>query len=224
MLTHQTAARTSQPDYWQIDDPPSKRMIMKEALHLFAQKGIEGVTVREIGARAGYTNAALFKFFATKDALALDLFERCYLALFESLSAAARPELPFADRLHGIVTVFVRQMERDPDALLFVQDQLRSMWPRVSPGIRRHSILGLIRATLKQGVRENRVRSTANLNLLIASISGTLQQFARMLSFGEFRGRATAWSGELEQIILRIVSPAQLEINASKSFRRGELQ
>ena len=206
MLTQRTAANANQPDYWQIDDPPSKRMIMKQALHLFAQKGIEGVTVREIGAQPGYTNAALFKFFATKDALALDLFERCYVALFESLSAAARPELTFSDRLHGVVTVCVVRMERDPDALLFVQDQLRSMWPRVSPDIRRRSILGLIRATLEQGVRENKVGSTADLNLLIAAISGTLQQFARMLSFGEFRGRATAWSGELERIILRIVS------------------
>ena len=208
MLTQRTAANANQPDYWQIDDPPSKRMIMKQALHLFAQKGIEGVTVREIGAQAGYTNAALFKFFATKDALALHLFERCYVALFETLSAAARPELSFSDRLHGVVTVFVGRIERDPDALLFVQDRLRSMWPRVSPAIRRRSILGLIRATLEQGVRESKVGSTADLNLLIAAISGTLQQFARMASFGEFRGRPAAWSGELERIILRIVSPA----------------
>lgn len=208
MLTYKTLQSVVPSGYLLADDPPSKRMILKEALRLFARKGIDAVSVREIGDCAGYTNAALFKFFATKDALALHLFERCYVALFESLSAEARPELSFSDRLHGIVTVFVLRMERDPDALLFVQDQLRSMWPRVSPGIRRRSILGLIRATLKQGIREHKVRSTADLNLLIAAISGTLQQFARMLSFGEFRGRATAWSGELERIILRIVSPA----------------
>jgi hypothetical protein len=105
------------------------------------------------------------------------------------------------------VAVFISQIDRDPDAFLFVQDQLRQMWPRVPRNIRRHSILALIRATLEQGVRENKVRSTAHLNMLIAAISGTLQQFARMLSFGEFRGPAGNWSGELEQIILRIVSP-----------------
>jgi AcrR family transcriptional regulator len=182
-------------------------MILKEALRLFAQRGIDAVTVRDIGNRAGYTNAALFKFFATKDALALYLFERCYLALFESLSAAVRPEMPFAERMHAIVTVFVSQIDRDPDALLFVQDQLRQMWPRVSRSTRRHSILGLLRAALEQGVRENKVRSSANLDLSIAAISGTLQQFARMASFGEFRGPAGKWSGELERIVLRIVSP-----------------
>jgi AcrR family transcriptional regulator len=204
MLTPRTAPRF---DYLLDDDPPSKRMILKEALHLFAQRGIDAVTVRDIGDRAGYTNAALFKFFPTKDALALYLFERCYLALFESLSAPTRPKTPFADQMRAMVAVFVSQIERDPDACLFVQDQLRQMWPRVSRATRRRSILALIRTTLEQGVRENKVRSTANLNLLIAAISGTLQQFARMLSFGEFRGSAGEWSGELEQIILRIVSP-----------------
>lgn len=188
-------------------DPPSKRMILKEALHLFAQRGIDGVTVRDIGAQAGYTNAALFKFFATKDALALYLFERCYLALFEDLAAAVRADRDFAAQLHAMVMAFVSQIERDSDAFLFVQDQLRQMWPRVSRDTRKRSILALVRSTLEQGVRENKVRPTANLNLLIAAISGTLLQFARMLSFGEFRGPAGRWSGELEQIIWRMVAP-----------------
>jgi AcrR family transcriptional regulator len=207
MLTYKTLQSVVPSGYLLADDPPSKRMILKEALRLFARKGIDAVSVREIGDCAGYTNAALFKFFATKDALALYLFERCYMALFESLSDAARPDMLFVDQLHAIVTVFIAQIERDPDAFLFIQDQLRSMWPRVSRSFRRHSILSLIRATLEQGVREKKVCSSADLNLLIAAISGTLQQFARMLSFGEFRGPAANWSGELEQIIVRIVSP-----------------
>ena len=207
MLTNKETQSITQSDYLLMDDPPSKRKVLKEALHLFAQRGIDGVTVRDIGDRAGYTNAALFKFFPTKDALALYLFERCYLVLFESLSATAGPKMPFADQLHAIVTVFISQIERDPDAILFVQEQLRQMWPRVSRTTRRHSILALIRATLEQGLRENKVYPMANLNLLIAAISGTLQQFARMASFGEFRGPVRNWTGELEQIILRIVSP-----------------
>jgi hypothetical protein len=81
------------------------------------------------------------------------------------------------------------------------------MWPRVSRSVRRRSILALIRAVLEQGMREDKVRPGADLNLLIAAISGTLQQFARMLSFGEFRGAASDWAAELERILVRIVSP-----------------
>lgn len=195
-----------QHDYWLAGDPPSKRMIMQEALHLFAQKGVEAVTVRDIGDRAGYTNAALFKFFASKDALALCLFEFCYAALFQRLSAALRPGMPFPERIHEIVTVFLSELDRDPDAFLFVQDQLRAMWPRVLRSVRRQSILGLIRSALQQGVLEGCVSPDADLKLLIAAITGTLQQFARMLSFGEFRGSAANWSAGLEGILLRIVA------------------
>ena len=207
MLTKNRAARTDlQADYLSAGDPPSKRMILKEALHLFAQRGIDAVTVRDIADQAGYTNAAMFKFFPTKDALALYLFEQCYLAMFESLSSAVRPDMPFADQLHGIVNVSVASMDRDLDAFLFVQDQLRHMWRRVSPSVRKCSILAVIRATLEQGVREGRVSPEANTSLLIAMITGTMQQFARMLSFGEFRRPASDYAGELENIVLRSVS------------------
>lgn len=197
----------NQRDYWLAGDPPSKRMILQEALRLFARQGVDSVTVREIGDKAGYTNAALFKFFHTKDSLALYLFERCYSAMYEDLSAAVDAETAFLPRFHALIAAFTAQLDRDPDAFLFVQDQLRNMWPRVSRGTRKHTILGLIRSTLEQGLQENRVRSTADLTLLVATIVGTIQQFARMLSFGEFSKPASNWTAELEQILLRAVAP-----------------
>lgn len=196
-----------QRDYWLAGDPPSKRMILQAALRLFARQGVDAVTVREIGDKAGYTNAALFKFFPTKDALALYLFERCYSALYEDLSAAVASETAFLPRFRALISAFTAQLDRDPDAFLFVQDQLRNMWPHVSRGTRKHTILGLIRVTLEQGLQENKVRSTADLSLLAATIVGTIQQFARMLSFGEFSHPASNWTAELEQTLLRAVAP-----------------
>jgi TetR/AcrR family transcriptional regulator, repressor of fatR-cypB operon len=192
--------------YLAADDPPSKREILRTALRLFAQKGVEAVTVREIAAAAGYTNPALFKFFATKDALALHLFECCYLQLFDRLKAATAGLGTFADRLSAILAVFFRQLEQDPDAFLFVQDHLRAMWPHVSAATRRKSVLLLIRQTLEQGKQEGAVRG-ANSNLMVAAIAGTLQQFARMFHFGEFRGEVRDWLPEMEGILRRMIAP-----------------
>lgn len=192
--------------YSSVSDPPSKRKILAAALHLFALKGVHAVTVREITGEAGYTNPALFKFFATKDALALHLFECCYLRLFERLNAAAGGGLPFDGQLSAILDVFFSQIEEDAEAFLFVQDHLREMWPRVSRATRRKSILALIRSTLEQGVRENSVTAAASPDLLVAAIIGTLQQFARMFYFGEFNGRARDWAPEIEIIVRRTVA------------------
>jgi AcrR family transcriptional regulator len=199
--------QASDEAYATAGDPPSKRRILDAALRLFARKGIDAVTVREIAAEAGYTNPALFKFFATKDALALHLFESCYLQLFDSLHTAAADGLPFDERLSAILAVFVSALERDPEAFLFVQDRLREIWPRVSRQTRRKSILALIRSILQQGVREGAVDATLPLDLLVAAFTGTLQQFARMLYFGDFKGPARDWSPALETILRRLVQP-----------------
>ena len=73
MLTTNTKDHEEPPfraAYSAVEDPPSKRKILQAALHLFVQRSVDGVTVREIAAEAGYTNPALFKYFPTKEAAA----------------------------------------------------------------------------------------------------------------------------------------------------------
>src|SRR5215471_1914464 len=192
MLTTRKTGRKSPhvaaPPYLSPEDPPSKRRILQSALRLFAEKGVDAVTVRDIAGHAGYTNPALFKFFTTKDALGLHLFERWYLRFFGNLKSALDDASSFEGRLTALLDVSFSCLEQDPAAFLFVQDHLRQLWPRVSGSVRRKSILVLIRHMLEQGIREGAVDSTVNPGLLVAAITGTLQQFARMYHFAEFRG------------------------------------
>src|SRR5581483_1709939 len=192
--------------YLSADDPPSKREILRTALRLFADKGIDAVTVREIAEGAGYTNPALFKYFATKDALALHLFERCYGQLSDRLRTATAGATTFDERLAAIAEACIEQIESDADAFLFVQDSLRIMWPRVSAATRRTSILSLIRRTLVDGMADGVVRETSP-DLLVAAITGTLQQFARLLHFGQMKGSARAWLPGIQDLITRLVAP-----------------
>jgi len=210
MLTTHIGADVSWPAetaYSSSGDPLSKQKILRAALHLFAQRGVHAVTVREIAAEAGYTNPALFKFFATKDALAMHLFERCYLQLFERLYQACKGRSAFEDRLAAILEVFFSQIEHDADAFLFIQDHVRVMWPHVSRQTRKKSILWLIRSVLQQGVRKGEVIGGLDIDLLVAAITGTLQQYARMVQFGEFKGQVRERLPEMSAIIRRIVKP-----------------
>ena len=194
------------PAYLKADDPPSKRKILQTALRLFAEHGVDAISVRRIAEEAGYTNPALFKFFDTKDSLALYLFESCYLQLFDHLNAAIGNVGTLEEQLDALLDVFLAQLEQDLDAFLYVQDNLRQFWPRVSAKARRKSILGLIRALLRRGIEEGSIRRT-DVNLLVAALTGTLQQFARMLHFREFAGGPNNWRAPLKTLIRHIVTP-----------------
>lgn len=121
--------------------------------------------------------------------------------MFEQLKLATSTSHRFDARLAAILEVFFAQMEQDMEAFLFVQDHLREMWPRVSKRLHKKSMLALLRTVLQQGVAEGAVSATLNLDLLVAATAGTLQQFARMLYFREFKGRVRSWSPELESMM-----------------------
>jgi AcrR family transcriptional regulator len=191
--------------YVSPDDPPAKQEMLKAALKLFVRDGVRETNIRAIAAESGYTNPALFKHFRGKDALALHLFERCYLELAGRLDAALAPKGAFAEKLRALLGVFATFIEENPEAFLFIHDQLRDYWPKVSRRVKRESLLQKIRAILQQGVKEGSVRSDVRLDLLVAALVGFLMQFARMSYFGEFKGPAQDWTGELEQVCRALV-------------------
>jgi AcrR family transcriptional regulator len=204
MLT--SYAATMPPSYLKEDDPPSKRMILQTALRLFANHGVDAITVRRIAQDAGYTNPALFKFFESKDSLAIYLFECCYLQIFDCLQVAIDNASTSEQQIDAVLDVFLAQLEQNLEAFLFVQDHLRQFWPRVSAKTRRKSILYLIKGVLQRRIEEGSLNQT-ELNLTLASLTGTLLQFARMRYFGEFTNKPSSWRAPLKALIHKMLPP-----------------
>jgi AcrR family transcriptional regulator len=158
-----------------------------------------------IGEEAGYTNPAMFKFFPSKDALALHLFERCYARLHGSVAAAARGE-DFETALRAVVDALVAAMEEDLEAVLFVQDSLRELWPRLPARDRKHSIIASLRALFERGIRGGRVSGFSSPDVPIAILLGSMAQLARMSYFGELSRSPAAWRSELDLAIGRMMT------------------
>lgn len=199
------------PFYVLPNDAPAKQKILIAALKLFVRDGLGETSVRDIAKVSGYSNPALFKHFPSKDALAAYLFERCYLELFHLISRAARSEGNFAAKQHAVFTAYMAALEQDQDAVLFVQDNLRHFWLRMPGDVRKHSILGEVKMLLESGQKEGVVTKAIDIGLLTAAWTGTLQQFARVRSFGDF---AEPKSGQpsrrilaaLEALLMRMVA------------------
>jgi len=190
--------------YLRADDAAGKRDILTAALHLFVRDGLCETTIRDIAKSAGYSNPVLFKHFDSKDHLARHLFEQCYLGLFADIDRALAGESGFRAELRALIESYLRALDEDRDAVLFVQDNLRHFWPRVAPHVRSSSIVGRVHALLERGRSAKQVTDRLSLDLLTVGWLGILQQFGRAWYFGDFTGKAVRHREQLEELLMRM--------------------
>jgi len=193
------------PFYVTGDEPEAKQKILIAALELFVRDGLCETSIRDIARVSGFTNPALFKHFAGKDALADYLFERCYLELFRLVTSAIATGRTFQEKQQAVVNAYLAALGRDQYSVLFVQDWLRHFWPRMPAEVRRHSILGKIKELLSSGREEGAVTKEIDIHLLTTAWVGTLQQFARARYFGEFRQSTKQLANQLSKLLTQLV-------------------
>lgn len=187
--------------YIEAGDAPAKRRILEEGLRLFAERGLSATSIRDIADAAGYTNPALYKHFATKEALALALFERCYQEQVARLTRALATCEGFEAQFHAYLVSFARLYDEHPHAVIFTTDNLASLWPHVSPDLGKRTLLTLTRELLQDGRRQGFVARDADLALQISLVSGYLAQVTRQLYLGAMKGPAKSLTRKSERIL-----------------------
>lgn len=114
----------------------TRARIEAAALSLFASRGVDGASMRDIAGAVGVTEGALYRHFASKDELARALFLSRYGALARGVEAirASRPD--FAGRLDALVGMFAAAFDDDPAGFAYVlvsqHEHLRNL-PAASP-------------------------------------------------------------------------------------------
>lgn len=97
-----------------------KGAIERSALELFAERGIDGTSIRMIAERAGVTEGALYRHHASKDDLVRSLFFQ-YFEAFAHLMEKAEGENDDIDSVIGaMVTGFFKAFDDDPKGFTFV--------------------------------------------------------------------------------------------------------
>lgn len=191
--------------YTSPGDPPSKQAILKAALTIFARDGVAGSSIRVIALESGYTNPAIFKFYRTKEALALFLFERCYNECLAVLRVALGRQDGFPSKLRAAVRSLTDFVDAHPEAFFFVQDNLRVYWPKLSKDTRRYSLMAEFRKLIELGRSEGRVSSNMPIELQLAAVLGFLSQLARMNYFEELKQNITRQTDQVESMILMML-------------------
>lgn len=194
------------PFYIREDDPPAKREILRAAMKLFSEQGLAATSIRDIARESGYTNPALYKHFASKEELALHLFEACHRRVWTLCQSAIVGANGFDDKLERYIGQVLELVDEDPEAMAFLSDSARVLWPKAGPTVRRRTMIGLARSLMSSAPQPRQRRSAVNLEVAAACVQGTLAEVARMLQVGVIPGPAVRWKADLVELLRRIAS------------------
>lgn len=186
-------------------DPASKQQILKSALRLFVRNGPSDPTAREIAALAGYSNPTIFKYFGTKDKLALYLFKLCYQRVTGEFHRAVDFERPFRENLQAILGAHQRLTEGNLDVYLYSTEHTRRYWQFLSAEWRNQRIGLLLTRLFEKGKAEGAVSQNVDTYTVVVAVLGLLFQSARMCYYGDdVPGPAGDWNVAMENIILKM--------------------
>lgn len=94
-----------------------RRLILDAAQKVFAREGLEGSSLRLIAAEAGYTPAALYFHFQSKEAIYAELLQESLGRLGEAVAEGAPAQIEPADRLRRAGMAFFGYYARHPGEL-----------------------------------------------------------------------------------------------------------
>lgn len=102
------------------DGAATRARIEKEALRLFARKGVEGATIRDLSQAVGVADAALYRYFGSKEAIAAELFTRHYGLLARRVAEIGAREQTFDACVHALVDLLCSLFDDAPDVFAFI--------------------------------------------------------------------------------------------------------
>jgi AcrR family transcriptional regulator len=181
-----------------------KADIERHALSLFARKGIEATTIRDIAVAGGLAEGTMYRHWKSKDDLAQNLFDRHLRKFMGDLEAVVDRERTTGAKFVAAIRMFFEMYDREPDMfqfLLLSQHKLLRRSPRTVPTAAKF-VLRLIEEGQAQG--EIRQESPA---LLSAMITGMILQIAVSQSYDSLPGRLGPRAGDVADSVMRILRP-----------------
>ena len=186
---------------------PARERIARASLELFGRKGIAGTTVQDIARRAGCSQAAIYKYWDGKDALARELFDEAYAVLLRELTEEVERWEDPTSRVAAVAVGFLRHARRHPPehALLFQvfhTDYVKWMARREKPSDR-------VAAEISAGI-EAGAFPPGDVQVRAAIVLGMAIRIAVFERQGLIVGAPEAAEADLSRAVRAVLAPEAL--------------
>ena len=163
----------------------TKARVERAALTLFVARGVAETTTREIAMAASIAEGTIYRYFPSKEQLALDIFLGHHRALAEALAEAQRPVPGLRDKIEAIVRCYCEWADRDWSLFayhLLTQHLFLALVPDGTP-----NPVDVLREVIVAAMAAGEIPQR-DPDLAAASAIGTVMQPATYKVYGRFEG------------------------------------
>ncbi|GAA1996008.1 TetR/AcrR family transcriptional regulator [Nocardiopsis rhodophaea] len=150
--------------------------LMSAATRLFAERGYERTSVREIVQAAGVTKGAMYHYFASKDDLLFAVYERVLAMQMRRLEEFASDEGPIAERLREAAADVVRTTVENLEDTVIFQRSLHMLSPERQNEVRkeRRSYHERFREMIEEGQHSGVFRTDIPADIVVTQYFGAV--------------------------------------------------
>lgn len=163
----------------------TKARIAREALRLFVEKGITETTVRDITAAVGITEGALYRHYASKEALAWELFSSNFVAFAKRMEAVRQQHDDLRSRLETMIHMFCAFFDEDPVLFSFLLLAQHNEARKITPDMP-HPV-AIMRACIEEGMQAGEIPK-ADPDFATAVVLGIVFEVATFKIYGRIQG------------------------------------
>ena len=163
----------------------TKARLERAALTLFVARGVAETTTKEIAMAASVAEGTIYRYFPSKEQLALDLFLRHHQGLAEALAEAQRPAKGLRAKIEAIVRCYCEWADRDWTLFAYHLLNQHSFLIQVPDGMA--NPVAVVRDVIAQAMKAGEIPKR-NVDLAAASAIGVVMQAATYKVYGRFTG------------------------------------
>ncbi|MBS9476752.1 TetR/AcrR family transcriptional regulator [Ancylobacter sp. VKM B-3255] len=185
------------------DGTVTRARIEAEALTLFAQKGVDGTSVRDIAQATGLSEGALYRHFPSKEELARELFLSRYAALAGEIGAVDAGGGTLAEKISAVVGLACRLFDAEPALFAYLLIHQHDHLTYVPETPEANVVEAVARLMRGAGLEAERATLAAAMAL------GCVVQPAVFALYGRLPGPLTARAEAIAGAVLGIVEGAR---------------
>ena len=163
----------------------TKSRLERAALTLFVARGVAETTTKEIAMAASVAEGTIYRYFPSKEQLALDLFLRHHQGLAEALAEAQRPAKGLRTKIEAIVRCYCEWADRDWTLFAYHLLNQHSFLIQVPDDMA--NPVTVVRDVISQAMKAGEIPKR-NVDLAAASAIGVVMQAATYKVYGRFTG------------------------------------